>query len=163
MSDTHQSLKSISVGELHVSHAGPLIRTVLGSCIAVCLFDPRARIGGMNHYLLPYGPAGSPTDCRYGEHAIPLLVQRCMAKGAAPDRLVAKIFGGASMQEPRVDAIQRVGEINIAFAVEELADRSIPILGQDVGGRFARDIRFDTMAGSVKVKRILIGTADAAR
>ncbi|MDR3706836.1 MAG: chemotaxis protein CheD [Capsulimonadaceae bacterium] len=117
----------------------------------------------MNHYLLPYGPSGSPSDCRYGEYAIPLLIQRCIAKGASPERLIAKIFGGASMQTPSGDAAQRVGELNIGFAVEELTDRAIPIAGQDVGGRFARDIRFDTQTGGVRVKRILIGASLAVK
>lgn len=158
----HRQIRSINVGEMHISVNGSLIRTVLGSCIAVCLFDARSGVAGMNHFLLPYGPADSPADCRYGEHAIPWLIQRCISKGASPERMVAKIFGGASMQSSIGDISQRVGEMNIVFAIEELTNRTIPISSQDVGGCFARDIRFDTLSGAVRVRRIPVGSTRAA-
>jgi chemotaxis protein CheD len=125
----------------------------------VCLYDAEVGIGGMNHYLLPHGPQGSLPDCRYGVHAIPQLIQRCIAKGARQDHMIAKVFGGGSMQVNSSDPSQRVGQLNIIHAVEELTMRNIMIASQDVGGRFARDIRFDITTGSVRVKRMLVGEA----
>lgn len=112
----------------------------------------------MNHYLLPSGPRDAANDPRYGGFAIPHLIQRCVAEGASPDRMEAKIFGGAVMKAPSGDLMRQVGTINISCAVEELSKRSIPIIHQDVGGRFARDVRFDTKSGAVKLKRIFVGT-----
>jgi chemotaxis protein CheD len=130
-----------------------VIRTVLGSCIAVCLYDPVAKIGGMNHYLLP---SGSAEDLRYGKAAIPMLIEQCVREGASEERLVAKIFGGAAMQPNAKELSQRVGEANIAFATERLGEHNIPIASHDLGGRYARDIRFDTATGGIKVRRIAV-------
>ncbi len=148
---------SICVGEIHVARHPTVIRTVLGSCIAVCLYDPLSKVGGMNHYLLPHGPADGPDDLRYGRYAIPTLIERCVREGATADRLVAKIFGGGALQSNAAELTQRVGEANIAYATERLSDHKIAIASHDLGGRFARDIRFDTLTGGIKMRRIAVG------
>jgi chemotaxis protein CheD len=129
-----------------------LVTTVLGSCIAVCLWDPRLHLGGINHYLLPlWNGEGLPTP-RYGNVAIPLLIDKLKEHGCVQSRLVAKIFGGATMWQGNETAFS-VGERNASFAYRFLAEQKIAILGADVGGDFGRKILFDTGSGVVLLRR----------
>src|SRR5580658_1868975 len=85
---------SIHIGEIFASREPAVVRTVLGSCIAVCLRDPVAGVGGMNHFLLPYGGHNELASARYGIHAMELLINDCMKVGADRAKLEAKVFGG---------------------------------------------------------------------
>jgi chemotaxis protein CheD len=128
------------------------VTTVLGSCIAVCLWDPQLRIGGINHYLLPlWNGEGLPTP-RYGSIAIPLLIDKLKIHGCPQSRLVAKIFGGATMWYGK-DNAYAIGERNASFARRLLDELRIPIQGADVGGDFGRKIIFDTASGVVLLRR----------
>jgi len=128
------------------------VTTVLGSCVAVCLWDPLRRIGGINHYLLPlWNGEGLPTP-RYGNIAIDALVERMLALGADRSSLQAKVFGGAAMWE-NSHGLLAVGERNIALARTLLERHRIPIVGVDVGGDTGRKIIFETAAGSVLLRR----------
>lgn len=126
--------------------------TVLGSCISACLYDPVAGIGGMNHYLLPYnsGPHGSRDvlNARYGHDAFILLLRRLVRRGAASERLVAKIYGGAQMLNCEVE----IGRTNIDLAESFLQERGIPIIASDVGGRSARWVNFQPASGESNVR-----------
>ncbi len=88
------------------------LTTLLGSCIATCLWDPEIKIGGMNHYLLPGSETNDAGQVRYGVNAMELLVNGMLKRGAHKARLVAKVFGGASMLNVKSD----IGERNVAFA-----------------------------------------------
>lgn len=91
-----------------------VLTTILGSCVAACLWDPVACVGGMNHFLVPGDAnslAGGGDVSRYGVHLMELLINGLLKKGAQRHRLEAKIFGGAKM----VANLSRVGEQNIAF------------------------------------------------
>jgi chemotaxis protein CheD len=128
------------------------VTTVLGSCIAVCLWDPLLRIGAINHYLLPlWNGEGLPTP-RYGNIAIPLLIDRLKEHGVLQSRLVAKIFGGATMWQGN-DNAYAVGERNASLARRLLDELRIPVQGADVGGDFGRKIIFDTGSGVVMLRR----------
>jgi chemotaxis protein CheD len=128
------------------------VTTVLGSCIAVCLWDRQLRIGGINHYLLPlWNGEGLPTP-RYGNVAIPLLIDKLLEHGGLQSRMVAKIFGGATMWQTHDNAYS-VGERNISFARRFLAELKIPVQGADVGGDFGRKIIFETGSGVVLLRR----------
>ncbi|MDH5512633.1 MAG: hypothetical protein OEY27_05390, partial [Gammaproteobacteria bacterium] len=86
---------TIHIGGLHASHQPLLLDTVLGSCIAACLYDPVLGMGGMNHFMLPEGSdPGDPTSTRYGVNAMELLISDLMKLGADRRRFQAKIFGG---------------------------------------------------------------------
>lgn len=115
-----------------------VLTTILGSCVATCLSDPVAGIGGMNHFLLPDGNPNDRQRYRYGSYAMELLINGLLKAGARKDRLVAKLFGGAAMN----DGFGKIGIANGEFALKFLAIEGIPCLAQSLGGVHARRIRF---------------------
>ncbi len=121
---------------------GVVVSTLLGSCIAVCLYDAVAHVGGMNHFLLGQPEAGQHVDAhdmqRYGIHAMELLINAMMKRGAARGRLRAQIYGGATI----VAELGRIGEANAEFARRFVATEGIAIGHVDTGGRSARKIEF---------------------
>lgn len=145
---------SIHIGEFYASNEPAIIDTVLGSCVAVCLFDPVKRIGGMNHILLP-GKADLKrfdASARYGINAMELLINKVMGLGSRRSRLVAKAFGGANMFQS-ISAESGVGEKNSEFVIEFLNNEDIKIISKDLGGHDTRRIFFHTDTGDVFLKR----------
>ncbi|MGQ9365889.1 chemotaxis protein [Azospirillum sp. A39] len=129
-----------------------VITTTLGSCVAACIFDPVAAIGGMNHFLLPEaGTDMLSVSSRYGSAAMEQLINRLLAVTGRRDRLRAKVFGGASVNTVRSD----VGQRNVAFVMDYLAAEGIPTLSWDVGGSAPRAVRFYPTTG--RSQRRLIG------
>ncbi|MCX7946704.1 MAG: chemotaxis protein CheD [Hydrogenophilus sp.] len=146
-------------GEWAVSVAHPLA-TLLGSCVAVSLWDPKLRIGGINHFLLPVGRSGSWVSedlALAGDYAIEMLYNALLRQGANPKRLVAKVFGGGNVL---ATAGLDVGTRNVAFAQEWLTRQGIEVVASDVGGPFARRILFSPMSGAVYSRRIPVASAD---
>jgi len=138
-------------GTLFAHRQQHLVTTVLGSCVSVCLWDTALRIGGINHYLLPlWNGDGLPTP-KYGNIAIGKLIDKLQGLGAG-SKLVAKIFGGASMWE-KTDGLLAIGQRNIELASDLLEQHRIPIISQDVGGPVGRKIIFNTGDGTVLLKR----------
>jgi len=118
-----------------------VLSTILGSCVAACLRDPVAGVGGMNHFLLPGsgGAASSGGDAtRYGVHLMELLINGLLKRGARRDRLEAKIFGGAKT----IASFSNVGEQNAAFATQFLKDEGIPIVSSSTGGEHGRKLEY---------------------
>lgn len=137
-------------GQVFVSEQPAVITTVLGSCVCVCLWDPRHGAGGANHYLLPESPA-APTSARFGDGAMEELLRRMDALGSPRRLLQAKLFGGAGV----IRAFERaghLGEKNVAVARRFLERERIPVVAEDVGGRRGRKLIFDTRTGLVSVK-----------
>ena len=135
-------------GDCKVSaNAVDLFCTVFGSCIAACIYDPVAGIGGMNHYLLPRSK-GDGRSARYGEEALPMLVERLCRSGAVAGRLRAKIYGGAATLVSDTD----IGQMNIDMARGFLASQRIEIADTDLGGRTARWIKFHPATGRSYIK-----------
>jgi len=149
----------IHIGECHASRKPAVISTVLGSCVAVCLFDAECRIGGMNHILLPGEADMKHFDdaARYGINAMELLINRIMTLGGNRRRLVAKVFGGGHVL-PAISKENGIGERNVAFALEFLANERIRVLCKDVGGTDSRRIYFHTDTNDVFLKRISSAT-----
>jgi chemotaxis protein CheD len=144
----------IHIGGLHASRGPEIIETTLGSCVAVCLHDPLAQIGGMNHILLP-GKADLrhfDSAARYGVNAMELLINRVMAIGGNRFQLVAKVFGGARIC-PAISIENGVGKKNAEFVVAFLQMEKIRIIGCDLGGHESRQIYFHTDTGDVFLKR----------
>ncbi len=142
----------LHAGQLAVAAEPTAITTILGSCVAVCLFDPVARIGGMNHYLLPHHVERERSP-RFGTVAIPELVARVLAAGARSAALQAKVFGGASL----IGAFRgsrNLGEENARLAARLLADAGIPVLDRDVGGTRGRKLIFHVDDGSAWVRTL---------
>lgn len=134
-----------------------VMTTVLGSCVAACLRDPIARIGGMNHFLLPGDTrkAEGREAERYGVHLMELLVNGLMSRGAHRGRLEAKLFGGARTIFKSSD----VGEMNGAFAERFLKKEGIAIIGGSLGGKSGRRVEFWPVAG--RARQSFIGEAAA--
>lgn len=128
-----------------------LVTTILGSCIAVCVWHEKSGVGGINHFLLPlWNGDGLPTP-KYGNVAINRLVEkiRTIAGGGT---LIAKVFGGASMWSQTSGALA-VGERNVELAFNTLEDMKIKVVSQDIGGGMGRKIIFDTESGTVLLRR----------
>jgi chemotaxis protein CheD len=135
--------------EYFVYHEDILIMTTLGSCIAACLWDREARIGGMNHFMLPEGDAGSG---RYGSYAMELLINEMLKQGATRATMEAKVFGGGQV----IDGMNsmNIGERNTAFVVDYLKTERIPIMSKDVLGIHPRKVCFLPASGKAMVKRL---------
>jgi chemotaxis protein CheD len=130
-----------------------LVSTVLGSCVAVCLWDGIMGMGGINHYMLAlWNGDGLPTP-KYGNIAIEKLIRAMLDRGCTRERLVAKLFGGANVigQGPGQFS---VGERNILLARELLEREGIPITASDVGGDCGRKVIYNTRTGTVLVSRL---------
>lgn len=135
-----------------------IISTVLGSCVAVCLWDPDLKIGGINHYLLPlWNGEGLPTP-KYGSVAIEKLIERMVGLGSRKSLLQAKLFGGAAII--RSGGLLNIGERNAQLALEILEGERIQVIGTDLYGLQGRRIMFHTGLGRAKVK--LIGEGNSA-
>lgn len=134
---------NIVQGEFKVSDDPQVVlSTLLGSCVAACIRDPVAGIGGMNHFLLPGAEAGKESE-RLGVHLMELLLNGLMRQGAQRDRLEAKLFGGARM----MSGLSDIGRKNADFAKRFLAYEGIRIVGGDMGGQQGRRIQFWPVAG----------------
>ena len=140
----------IAPGEYYATTGPALISTLLGSCVAACLYDHRRNIIGMNHFMLSDRrsskelPLYASEAGRYGVHAMELLINDMMRKGADRRALRAKVFGGASifMKDERVENFVCVGLVNCEFIREFLAAENIPVDAEDLGGKHGRVIHF---------------------
>lgn len=142
-SDPQQTLHVLQ-GDCKVSgNSNTMMTTILGSCIAVCMFDETAHCGGMNHFLLPDGDQNEGGRQRYGAYSMEVLINELLKIGARRDRLRAKVFGGGRM----VAGFQDIGARNASFTMEFLNLERIPCLGHSTGGNRARRIRFYPATG----------------
>lgn len=143
-------------GDLHVSRRSERITTILGSCVAVCLWHPGERIGGINHFLLPTRDerSGLPPRC-YGDVAVDRLLTELRWHGGDDAGLEARIFGGARILGPDGNGIPaHVGRLNAELAHRRLRREGVVVVESDVGGSVGRKIRFDTGTGHVRVRRL---------
>ena len=138
-------------GYVFVSANAALIRTVVGSCIAVCLWDRKRNYGGMNHFLYPEAARKSKTTAQYGNVAIPALLRMMKNIGSSKKNLVAQIYGGGRLYDSERN---RVGEENTEIARKILRDNNITIISEDVGGKMGRKILFDTYSGHAAVLKV---------
>lgn len=129
------------------------VHTILGSCVAVCLYDPVLQIGGINHYMLPYWNGQGLASPKYGNIAIEKLIEKMLFLGSKRENLKAKVFGGGEVIETTINQFQ-IGERNIQVAQEMLRERGIMIAGSSLGGKLGRKLEFNTLTGEVKMKFI---------
>lgn len=143
---------TVAQGETRVSDDPSIVlTTILGSCVAACLYDPIVGVGGINHYLLAEGQATDDASMeRYGVYAMEMLINAMMAMGASRHRLKARIFGGATMRA----GFRDIGGANIAFARRFLRDERIALVGEDVGGTGARRVEFRAAVGLARCKTV---------
>lgn len=163
----NRNIVTIYPGEYYVSKGPEFISTILGSCVAIVLFDPKNLIGGINHFMLAKpgskdklseknGPIG-----RFGEYAIDLLLKEMEKCGAERCNLQAKIFGGSNVFNLPETSHEQVGAENIRFAKTYLAKLNIPIVAEDLGGVPSRKIIFDPSTFKVLLKRISQDKSDS--
>jgi chemotaxis protein CheD len=131
-----------------------MLTTVLGSCVATCMYDPVARVGGMNHFLLPGDQGNASSSMSYGLNAMELLINGLLKEGAMKGRLQAKIFGGARMMKGLSD----IGQKNSEFARTFLHRENIPCISDSLGGEMARRIRFWPTDG--RARQLLLGKSE---
>ncbi|WP_317898018.1 chemotaxis protein CheD [Aurantibacillus circumpalustris] len=125
-----------------------VIDTILGSCVAVCLFDTKLKIGGMNHYMLPLWNGEGLASPKFGNIANEKLVEKMIRMGSHPQNLVAKLFGGAN----QINSSINIGDRNIQIAKEQLHAFGIKTIKESLGGSIGRKIRFNSSTGEVLMK-----------
>jgi len=141
-------------GRIFVSPEPCTVRMVLGSCVAVCLWDPLRAVGGANHFLLPY-PGGNGQDSpRFGNVATHRLIEKLLAFGCTKPSLMAKLFGGSCVLEAFQKKETHLGTKNVSVARKLLEDAGIPVIAEDTGGQRGRKVIFQTDDGSAWVKRL---------
>ena len=147
---------TVAIGQWAVAAAPTRIRTLLGSCVGVVLYDRDSKIGGVAHIVLPSsrGPVDHPG--KYADTAIPGVIAD-LERRRGPrtrGRLTAKLVGGASMfqVETPVESTLNIGRRN-QEAIETILDAlKIPVLARDLGGTTGRRLTLDTVSGIVAIK-----------
>ncbi|MBS1196385.1 MAG: CheD, stimulates methylation of protein [Proteobacteria bacterium] len=164
--DIQHGAKGIERAALNINPGGwavedtKPISTLLGSCVAVCLYDPKIRLAGMNHFLLPSRGHNNFDDTDVvlaGDFAMEVLVNAMINKGAQKGRLIAKAFGGSNI----VDSIRMaIGERNSEFARDWLERENIPLVASDFGGSWARKVLCHPCTGDAWCRRTPISSVD---
>lgn len=143
--------KFIHVGEIFLGTKPTEISTVLGSCIAVCLYDKVEQVGGMNHYLVPLWNDNGLQSPKYGNISIPRLIENMLNIGCQKHNLEAKLFGGGNVIDVSHEDMM-IGRKNILIAKEILREYGIKITAQDVGGNRGRKILMRSDTGKIFLK-----------
>lgn len=155
-----ENLRSVSIGEMVISNSPDdiLIAYGLGSCVAVCLYDPVARISGMIHSLLPTMPQGEKlngTPAKYVDQGIPLLINQVISLGAQRSRLTVHLCGGAQMlTAPGFNQTLNIGERNVTAAHAGLQAAGLRIRAQSTGGNSGRTVKLYVVNGQITVKTL---------
>jgi len=140
-------------GKLYATKINYHLSTILGSCVAVCLWDKKQGFGGMNHFMLPYWNGQGLASPKYGNIAIDKLIQRMKYLGSKNEDLVAKIFGGGKIMESTSGSFS-IGERNIEIAQTILREKNIKIIKSSIGGERGRKIMLNTTTFEVYHKFI---------
>ena len=139
-------------GQVFVATEPAAVTTILGSCVAVCLWEPALGIGGINHYLLPAGSRAGSTGPRYGNIAIEQLLEKLERAGTRRAHLQAKVFGGACVLDAMRGKENHLGAKNVEIARIALAGAGIPVMASDVGGGRGRKLIFYPHDGNALIK-----------
>jgi len=147
----------IQPGEYYVSSADELIATVLGSCISACIRDPKAGVGGMNHFMLPRDNSQAAGDsvclstaARYGNYAMEHMINTILANGGKRERLEIKLFGGSKLLNSMTD----IGSLNIHFVHDYLRLETLPVTSEDLGGQHPRKVLYFPASGRVLIRKL---------
>jgi chemotaxis protein CheD len=161
--DTATSAWMVKVfpGEYYVTgKADEVLVTVLGSCVSACIRDPRAGIGGMNHFMLPHSKAGNWAgdlqSTRFGNFAMEKLINELLKAGCSRNSLEIKVFGGGNV----TDTQNAIGTDNSEFILRYLEAEGLRCVAQDLRGQLPRRIHYTPTTG--KVIRRLLGTSESS-
>lgn len=152
------TIAKVLPGYFYVTKHAETVMTVLGSCIAACIRDPFAGVGGMNHFMLPMGESnrtdawgtGPSAANRFGNFAMENLINSLIKHGAQKNRLEIKLFGGGRVLNISSD----VGAKNIAFIENYLETEKLTVSARDVGDDCARKVLYDPLTGRTRMKRL---------
>ena len=158
-SQFNKKIVTIYPGEYYFGFGDEYISTVLGSCIAVALYDQHMQFGGLNHFMLAKDGLGTRENDvlagRFGEYAMELLINEMLKMGAQRKYLTAKVFGGSNVLCSDVGSqAEQVGEANIKFAFDYLNREGIPIISSDTGGTNPRKIFYDPASSKIWQKKL---------
>jgi chemotaxis protein CheD len=138
---------------LFASREPYIVNTILGSCVAVCIFDTVLCFGGINHYMLPFWNGQGLASPKFGNIAIHKLIEKMQSLGSQQRNMIAKVFGGGNIIEASTAQFM-IGDRNISVAKETLKELQIQIISQSLGGNLGRKIQYNTATGEVKQKMI---------
>jgi chemotaxis protein CheD len=144
---------------LFASKTPHMVTTILGSCVAVCIYDPIMRIGGINHYMLPLWNGQGLASPKYGNIAIERLIEKMINLGCNKSVMQAKVFGGGEVIETNITQFN-IGARNIKLAFDMLEEMKIPVIGKSISGKLGRKILFNTETFEVKQKFIQKSSLD---
>jgi len=147
-------LVNLAQGDYAVSDEPLLLTTVLGSCVSACIYSPDRKMGGINHFLLPHAGASDAESksFRYGVHAMEVLINSLLRKGAQRDALQVKVCGAADVVR---GLSNHVGVANATFIRLYAKQENLNLTAEDLGGDNPRRVVFDPQTGSMKVKRLI--------
>jgi len=148
-------LINVGIADIGLAASPDILRTILGSCVGICLYDPGALLAGLSHIMLPTKNDRNSNDRKYADSALPLMVEEMSKMGARKARMVAKIVGGATMFKMAENSMMgEIGRNNVKKVREVLDGLGIRIIAEDVGGDYGRTIDFYAEDGRLKVKSI---------
>jgi chemotaxis protein CheD len=151
MPDPRRDVIHVVQGQFHVSDRPEHeLTTVLGSCVAACLFDPERKIGGMNHFLLPGSDPRAGRNIKYGAHSMEQLINAMLRLGAQRHRIEARLFGGANV----VRGLARIGDSNSAFARDFVRQEGFILREAELGGTTGQRVRFLPASGRTRMQRL---------
>jgi chemotaxis protein CheD len=150
---TEPSTHFLYPSALFASREPYIVNTILGSCVAVCIYDNVLKCGGINHYMLPFWNGQGLASPKFGNIAINKLLEKMLSMGCLHKNLIAKVFGGGNIIEATTAQFM-IGDRNIVVAKDMLKELKIQIVSQSVGGNQGRKIQFNTSTGEVKQKII---------
>ena len=144
-------LINIGIAEMNVGTPPQVLRTILGSCVAICLYDSTENLNGLSHIMLPKRNNPSSPPGKYADTAIPLLVDMMKEQGAK--KIVAKLVGGATMFKMADESLMsKIGDNNVGKCREILGELGIDIISEDVGGDMGRTLDFYSDNGRVVIR-----------
>ena len=153
--DNKFNCKAVRVlpGEYYISKKNTLLVTILGSCVAACIWDKKRGIGGINHFMLP-GKASLDFNksARYGNYAMEILINHIIQQGGKREDLVAKVFGGGRVMHNFTTL--DIGGDNSSFIINYLKNESIPVIASDLGDIYPRKICFFPKTGKVMLRKL---------
>jgi len=142
-------------GDIYASPQPTNLSIIVGSCVAVCVFNPCLSIGGATHYLLPTSQEQGKPSPRYGDVAIKQLLHELRQAGSRNKDLQAEVYGGACVLTAfHGGSVELIGDKNVRFALEVLSRESIPVVKQETGGEKGRKITMRTNTGAISCKLI---------
>jgi len=141
----------LNIGDIVVSREPVILKTVLGSCVAVCLWDEKLRSGGLNHCLLPKDPGSSDRPSNYCLSSVDMLVGIMTQQGSDIRNLQAKLFGGGSVMQALSQSFN-VGKENVSTAKKKLSEYGIPLISEFTMSSYGMGLLFNTKTGKVLIR-----------